>query len=189
MSIMRLVLVEPKVMIGFRCACRTMGKYVSVQHTLHTYNVIHYMFVIIKNNQEYDGQDTPWYQSNGERSIVKHQCNLRSNVGQRKLYESVKMRGLGHQVRGNPWLVSPEVGSFPLMAIAWASLIAAVYEFIEAEPGHPIAIKLKAEGVKRSVVFCFKRPMTVLVWLEGYHNEFHDGHKPSVFDWLEDTCV
>ena len=113
---------------------------------------------------------------------------MHSNVGHlRKLYASVRLRSLSYQVRGNPWLVASMVGVFPLLAVAWGSLITAVYDFMESEPNHPIAIKLKAEGLKFVAVFSHRTPMTVLVWLKGYHNEFHDGHKPSVCDWLEDT--
>ena len=151
----------------------------------HTYT---YTFHNIKHTQEYDEQAIPWYQPNGERSIQRHPCNMRNNIGHlRKLYASVKLRSLSYQVRGNPWLVTSAVGMFTLLAIAWGSLITAVYDFIESEPNHPNAIKLKAEGLKNAVVFTHRTPTTVLVWLKGYHNEFHDGHKPSVFDWLEDT--
>ena len=113
---------------------------------------------------------------------------MRNNIGHlRKLYASVRLQNLSYQVRGNPWLVASIGRMFPLLAIAWGSLITAIYDFMESEPNHPIAIKLKADGLKNAVVFVHRTPMTVLVWLKGHHNEFHDGHKPSVFDWLEDT--
>ena len=126
----------------------------------HTYT---YTFQNIKHTQEYDEQAIPWYQPNGERSIQRHPCNMRNNIGHRlKIVAFLKQRSLSYQVRGNPWLVVPLVGSFLLLVIVWASHIAAVYGFFESEPNHPIAIKWKAEGLRSAVVFCRKTTTSAL---------------------------
>ncbi|CAK0790124.1 unnamed protein product [Prorocentrum cordatum] len=151
------------------------------------------------------GITVPWYDSNGDKTMVPHIQNERKqDQVVQECAEKVAEFGNVPGVRGQPWCTLHTSGGFPLQMLTYGTLTQAFYlaadmerkaNVFEDEPGpdndyivNP-CIKLSLQkGLPNVTCFNAETPRDVVDWLVNWHNHWHSGSSFTViqlFDWCK----
>jgi len=128
--------------------------------------------------------------STRKRAITRHELNNRYQSGVKQAYKaSLRLHGIVEGVRGEAWMLQPEIGPdgekvTGYQALSFASLSESFYAALSEDPCNESLLLTLSKGLECRVLSS-RMPPAIIKYLVNLHNRFHTGSGTSFVELIK----
>ena len=125
-----------------------------------------------------------------KKAIMRHELNNRYQSGVKAAYKaSLRLRGIVEGVRGEAWVIQPEIGqdgqkSSGYQALSFASLTESFYAALVEDPTNESLLLTLSKGLEVRLL-SNRMPKNIIRYLVNLHNRFHKGSGTSFVELIK----